>query len=311
MKAVLYSSERKKNWDEFNENSKSPVFMFNRDYMEYHKDRFRDNSLMFFNEKDELSALFPASVKDGVLTSHGGLTYGGFVTDSTMKQHSMNELFDCLLEFSRKNGISKIVYKKVPHIFHLQPAEEDVYALFLNDARIFKIEAATVLNFANPIKLPKGRKAQISRAKRESVEISESTDFDAFIELENSVLEKYHGARAVHTGKELALLHSFFPQNIRLFGAFHGGKMIAGTVIYEYKNVVHTQYLAADDEARKIGALDFVVWSVIEKYRTAKKYLDFGISTENNGKFLNEGLIWQKEGFGGRTIAYTTWEIDV
>ena len=38
------------------------------------------------------------------------------------------------------------------------------------------------------------------------------------------------------------------------------------------------------------------------------KYFDFGISTEHNGRLLNEGLIYQKEGFGGRGICYDTYE---
>ena len=35
-----------------------------------------------------------------------------------------------------------------------------------------------------------------------------------------------------------------------------------------------------------------------------KKYFDFGTSTEDNGNFLNKGLIFQKEGFGARGIVY-------
>ena len=41
------------------------------------------------------------------------------------------------------------------------------------------------------------------------------------------------------------------------------------------------------------------------------KYIDFGKSTEGNGSILNEGLISQKEGFGGRTFVYQTWSINV
>ena len=40
-------------------------------------------------------------------------------------------------------------------------------------------------------------------------------------------------------------------------------------------------------------------------------YMDFGRSTEGDGSILNEGLVAQKEGFGGRTICYDTYEWDV
>lgn len=89
------------------------------------------------------------------------------------------------------------------------------------------------------------------------------------------------------------------------------GKMIAGTVVFVYNNVIHTQYMAADSVAREIGALDYAVSEVIAKYKESKRFLDFGISTEEAGQVLNEGLISQKEGFGGRTIAYQTWQLDI
>ena len=41
----------------------------------------------------------------------------------------------------------------------------------------------------------------------------------------------------------------------------------------------------------------------------AVEYLDFGISTEQDGKWLNEGLIFQKEGFGGRAVCYDQYAL--
>ncbi len=308
MKAVLYTQEKENEWNEFVKNAKNSLFMFNRSFMEYHKDRFTDNSLLFYDE-EELVALLPASLKENKLYSHGGLTYGGFITSTKMKQHHMNECFECLKEYMQQNKIESILYKTIPYIYHKQGAQEDIYSLFLNDAKTEKIEPATVINLKDPLKMPKGRKAQVSRAKREGVEIVESTDFKTFIELENSVLSEHHNTKAVHTGEELELLHSRFPENIKLYAAMYKDKMIAGTVLFIYDTVVHTQYLAANDEAREIGALDYVVASVIENYKTTKAYLDFGISSEEGGKVLNEGLIFQKEGFGGRTIVYQTFSM--
>ena len=305
-----YSAGQKDEWDLFCNNSKMPLFMFNRNFMDYHKDRFADHSLVFYDD-DELSAIFPASEKEKVLTSHGGLTYGGFILGSSAKQHTVNDCFTALLDYAKTKSFTKIVYKNIPHIYHTQGAEEDLYALFLNGAKILKVEPSTVINLQNPLKMPKGRKAQISRAKREGIEIKESTDFKTFMSIEEEVLEARHGVKAVHTSEELALLHSHFPQNIRLFAAYHQNKMIAGSLIFEYENVVHTQYMAANDTARQIGALDLTISFIIDTYKEAKTWLDFGISSEDAGKVLNEGLISQKEGFGGRTNTYMTWEIDL
>lgn len=305
-----YSDSQKDEWDLFCNNSKMPLFMFNRDFMDYHKDRFTDRSLLFYDD-DELAAIFPASEKETVLVSHGGLTYGGFILGAGAKQHTVNDCFTALLNYAKTNGFTKIIYKNIPHIYHKQGAEEDLYSLFVNGAKILKVEPSTVINLKNPLKMPKGRKAQISRARREGVEIKESTDFKSFMSIEEEVLEVRHGVKAVHTADELALLHSYFPENIRLFAASYQDKMIAGALIFEYENTVHTQYMAANDTARQIGALDLAISFIIDTYKETKTWLDFGISSENAGSILNEGLIAQREGFGGRTNTYMTWEIDL
>lgn len=308
-----YTIQDRDRWNQFNSTAKNPLFMHDRGFMDYHSDRFMDHSLMFFNDC-ELIALLPMSEKGNVLTSHGGLTYGGFITNEKMKQHTMNECFHVLLDYAKAHGFVKIIYKTIPHIYHEQPAEEAKYSLFLNNASVFKIEASTVVNLKHPIKMPKGRKAQISRAKRENVVVKELTkdaDYACFIQLENSVLAQHHNTQAVHTGEELALLYSRFPENIHLLGAFKDDEFIAGTVLFEYGQVVHTQYMAANDLARQIGALDLVVSHVIEQYKSVKQWLDFGISTEDGGRYLNEGLISQKEGFGGRTNVYETFLLEI
>ena len=82
--------------------------MFNRDFMDYHKDRFIDRSLLFYDD-DELFAIFPASAKETVLTSHGGLTYGGFILGAGAKQHTVNDCFTALLSYAKTNGFTKII----------------------------------------------------------------------------------------------------------------------------------------------------------------------------------------------------------
>lgn len=309
MEIKEYTEEKKHIWNEFIQNSKNGIFMFNRGFMDYHSGRFQDNSLMFY-EDDVLLAILPASLHGNELRSHGGLTYGGFITNEKMKQHKMLECFDVLRLYMRENGISNLVYKAVPYIFHKQPAEEDLYALFRSNAKILKIEPSTAVLLKNPVKMPKGRKAQISRALREGVKIELSDDFETFLKLENSVLIK-HNTQAVHSAEELRLLKSRFENEIQLWTAVYQNKIIAASLLFVYDNAVHTQYMAADDKAREIGALDLLIKTVMDEFSAGKTYLDFGISSENGGGFLNEGLISQKEGFGGRTLCYQTWEIRV
>lgn len=305
-----YEASDREAWDTFVNASKTPMFMFNRGFMEYHADRFEDASLLFFKD-DALVAVLPASRHGDELRSHGGLSYGGLVSGFKMHQMTMLDCFAALRDFCRAHSVKSVVYKAVPHFYHVQPAQEDLYALFRNDAALEKVEPAVVVSLASPLKMPKGRKAQVSRARREGVEVRETDDLDAFIALENATLMAHHGIRAVHTADELRLLKGRFPENIRCISGFRNGRLIAGTLLFVYPTVVHTQYLCADDEAREVGGLDLVVADILARYRTSHEWFDFGISTEENGRVLNEGLIAQKEGFGGRTFVYMTWRMRV
>lgn len=305
-----YNSNYSNQWNDFIKKSKNGIFLFDRNFMEYHSDRFKDCSFLFFDD-DKLIAILPANIKGNVLFSHQGLTYGGFITDSNMKQYKMNECFGLLLEYMASNNILKLIYKPLPYIYTKIPSEEAMYALFLNNANLLWIKPATVIDLSNPCKMPKGKKAQISRAKREGVIIENSCDFVQFINLENEVLKKYHNTKAVHNAQELELLKSFFNDEIQLFIAKHNGEVIAAALLFVYNDVVHTQYLAANEKAREIGALDFLIATLIDKYRNEKRYFDFGTSTEANEKILNTGLIAQKEGFGGRSVAYYCWEVNI
>jgi hypothetical protein len=305
-----YTSQDFNLWNSFIDTAKNSLFMHNRNFMEYHSDRFEDNSLLFFDD-DELLALLPANKKDSQLISHGGLTYGGFITNQKMKEYKMLECFDILKAYMQENGFNSLIYKTIPYCYYTNPAQEDLYALFRNNAEILKIEPSSVVDFNYPIKLPKGRKAQIGRAKREGVTIELSEDFESFINLENEVLSEHHNTKAVHTGTELTLLHNRFPEQIELYAAMYQGRMIAGSVVFIYENVIHTQYLAANDTAREIGALDYCISEIMNKYSQHKRFLDFGISTEDGGRILNEGLISQKEGFGARTLVYQTWKMNL
>ena len=118
MKIRRYTSNDIVSWNTFIENSKNSLFMFNRNYMEYHSDRFIDNSLIFYNENNEIMAVLPLNRIGNELFSHSGLTFGGVIVDSRMKQHHMNDLFDCLLCYMRENAFNKLLYKQKKIYIH-------------------------------------------------------------------------------------------------------------------------------------------------------------------------------------------------
>lgn len=311
LRVVRYSAEHKGSWDDFIAKSKNGVFLFQRDYMEYHADRFPDHSLMFYDERGQIVALLPATVSDDVISSHAGLTFGGLVTDGGMKVGLMLDVFDAMIETLRAQRLRQLVYKTVPHIYHRLPAEEDMYALFRHGARLLQRDVTLTIELSARLPLSKGRKWALKQAQRTGLRVSRSFDFDSFMAIAEHVLvTKYH-ARPVHTAAEMNLLAGRFPDNIKLFAAYQAAAMTAGVIIYEHERVAHAQYIGAGEQGHNYGALDLIMNYLINDYYASKSFFDFGVSNEPVPQYLNAGLIENKQSYGARAIVHDFYEIDL
>lgn len=161
----FYSATRKNEWDSFVVDSKTPLFLFKRDFMEYHSDRFIDASLMIY-EEEVLVAVLPASRNEDVLVSHGGLTYGGLILSQKVKAETVLESVEAMMLFARSHKFNKILYKATPYIFSIHGAQEDLYSLFRVGAEIVRRDLSSIIFLDRRLKLSKGRKWLIARAKR-------------------------------------------------------------------------------------------------------------------------------------------------
>ncbi len=305
-----YAPERKQAWDAFVAGAKNGSFLFFRDYMEYHADRFPDRSLVMTRD-DKILAVVPGNAHGVTYITHGGLTFGGLVSDGRMRTPLMLDVFTGLRESLAEAGFEKLVYKAVPHIYHRHPAEEDLYALSRNGAKLVRRDASSAIDNRDRLAFSKGRRWGVKQARRHGVTVQESTDFETFMRIEERLLREKYGARPTHSPGELDMLATRFPESIRLFAAYHGEKMVAGVVVYSSDVVAHAQYIAATDEGKDVSALDLVLEHVITREFADRRYFDFGISTEDEGRFLNIPLIENKEGFGARTVVYDFYEVDL
>lgn len=304
-----YDPSYKDIWDSFISTSKNGVFLFYRDYMEYHQDRFKDFSLIFF-KKNNIIALLPANKKNNVLYSHGGLTFGGIISDHNMRTSLMIEIFHSLRQYLKDEGIEKIVYKAIPHIYHKSPSEEDLYAIFINKGKLIRRDVSSAVFFEDIIGLTKGKQWNIKKSKDFGLTISRSYDFENFMKIEEETLKKYD-TKPVHSAQEICLFANKFPDNVKLFTACKNDEILSGVLIYESFNVAHAQYIGSTDKGKKLYSTDLTIDYLVNNYYKKKKYFDFGISTENNGYYLNEGLIASKERFGARAVVYDFYEIKI
>lgn len=306
---LRYTPEFKKLWDNFVETSKNGTFLFKRDYMDYHSDLFDDSSFIFFR-KGEPYCLLPGCEIGEEYSSHSGLTYGGLIMNETCRVDGILSVFNLLMRNLRNNGFKFLQYKAVPYIYHTLPSEEDLYALFRHNAILQSRNISSSLPLKNRLPLKKDRKEALRRAERYGVEVKECLDLSDFWQIVTTNLILRYQTLPVHSAEEMARLAKLFPKNIKFFGAFIENELIAGTVCYITRRVVHTQYIASTPKGKKYGAVDCLISFLMTEYRD-KEYLDFGISCEDQGRFLNESLIYWKEGFGARGVCYDTYRIPI
>ncbi|MBQ6203518.1 MAG: GNAT family N-acetyltransferase [Prevotella sp.] len=306
-----YTAEKESEWNMFVARSKNGTFLFNRGYMDYHSNRFNDHSLMFYLD-GRLYALMPAHEDGELFCTHRGLTYGGLVMDSKTTAAQTVLLFRELNDYLRHEGFCHVLYKCVPWIYHQMAAEEDLYAMTsVCNARLVSRDLGIAIIQRNTIRWERVRRRALKRAQETGIAVARSNDYAGFWKVLTENLAQKYDSKPVHTLQEIELLNSRFPYNIVLYTAQKDGEILAGMVLYVSNQVSRAQYSSASPLGKQLGAIDCIYDQVINHDYRDLPYFEFGTSALNNSNAINESLIFQKEGFGGRGICFDIYEWDI
>ncbi|WP_172826920.1 GNAT family N-acetyltransferase [Flammeovirga sp. SJP92] len=284
-------------------------FFFQRDFMEYHRDRFTDFSLIIEDQNNNIVALFPASIANNIVSSHAGLTFGGLLYKKRTFVQKVIAILSAVEQFCLNEGVQKIVYKVIPYIYKSEQGEEDQYALFMNDWKLIRRDFSTIIKRDTPFVPDRSRRKNNKIALHQNIEIQPSDDIVTFWNLLNNNLTTRHQVAPTHSLKELQFLMDQFPENIKLIGGFKDGKMLAGAIVFLTPYVCKFQYSVNSLEGREFKVLDAVFLSIINENK--RSYIDFGHSSENDGKYLNEGLSKFKFYFNGEASVCDFYEKDL
>jgi len=307
---IQYEHKDYELWNAFISTAKNATFLFHRDFMEYHQDRFQDFSLMVF-DGNKLISVLPANKVDDTIISHQGLTYGGFVVTEKIKLEQFLEIFKSVLQFLNAKQILKLDVKLIPSIYNAYFSEEIKYALFLTEAKLTRRDCLSVIDLTKPFSFSKDRKLCARRGEKNNLIIKEELNFELFwntILIPN--LEQKHQVKPVHSLEEIISLQQKFPNNIRHFNVYKEDELVAGTTVFITNTVAHPQYISGNEQKNELGSLDFLYNHLIYEVFKDKAFFDFGISNENQGKNLNSGLQFWKETFGTRTIVQDFYEVN-
>lgn len=302
-------------WDLFCETALQSTFLHSRQFLSYHQDRFADHSLILLDGSDWVG-VFPAAPHprdDALMVSHPGITYGGVLHGGELRGNQMVAAIDAIRAYYLAQGRRRLLYKAVPTIYHRAPAQDDLYALFRHGAKRVRCDLTSTVDLANRLPKTAERRRALKKAGKYGVSVVHGTEYLPNLwEILTQNLAEKHNARPVHSLDEIALLASRFPANIRCACAVLDGVIVAGVVLFLTPTVVHTQYIAANDAGRNASALDLIMESCIDLgVENGTRWFDFGISNEQEGAFLNDGLYRFKNGFGGGGYVHEFYEIDL
>ncbi|NRD20744.1 GNAT family N-acetyltransferase [Winogradskyella eckloniae] len=302
-----YQPSLKSEWDGFVKKAKNATFLFYRDFMDYHGDRFKDVSVMIY-KNDELFALLPANVVGNKVISHQGLTYGSFVLKDSAKLLTALEAFKAMLAYYEAQGLEEIEIRVIPTFYNKMPSDELDYFLYKANAQLLKKDVLMVIDYAHKLRFQKNRREGINKALRSGLELKVDSNFEGFW---NDVLipnlENKHGIKPVHTLEEIELLASRFPEHIKQVNIYKDNKVVAGTTVFLTATTVHPQYVSGNRDKNSFGSLDLAYYFIINDMCEDKRYFDFNISSEDHGSKINEGLIFWKESCGARSHTANTF----
>ncbi len=302
-------------WDAFVYESASGTLLHTRRFLSYHGDRFIDRSLVIYDEKQRIMALFPAALMpsdDTVVISHPGITYGGVLSGGRCRGEVMVQLLRAISNYYSSYGLTHLLYKVVPHFYHSLPAQDDLYALFRVDARRYRCDLSATIDLQNRGRIGSRRRRGFNKARKAGVIVASGAEYAAPLwEVLCSNLVK-HNAKPVHTLDDILLLHDSFPDEICFSVALLGRKVEAGVVLFHTPMVTHVQYIASSKVGYDVNALDLLFEHCIYEAETnGRRYFDLGISNEDDGRVLNEGLYTFKSDFGAGGYVHEFYELDL
>lgn len=296
-------------WTEVLCHARNGIFQFDRNYIEYHGDRFEDMSAVAYVD-GRPAAVMPAAF-DPVLrkvVSHPGLTFGGAVLARNLRGDAALAVVDALLDAFRDWGATSCLVKMLPHALASYPSAEVDYGLWRRGFTLVRRDLSSLLPLAGAIPFNSSKTNAVRRARKLGVGVTDAP-VEIFHAILCDVLMAQHGVKPVHSLDELQRLHANFPEDILVRVAVLGQQVLAGTLVFRYGHAWHTQYMANSDEGRRVGALDLVVSElIVEAAAAGASHVSFGASTINRGLDVNYGLLWQKESYGARTMVHDFME---
>lgn len=279
-------------------NSYNDIFKKN---INWHHLKFKDTE-----SNKILAIMIGCEVADGdkkIYLSCDGVSFGGFLWKKKIDLINYFEIIDSFKIYLKKNDFRNCILKNPPLVYCKISSEETEYALLKSGFEVTNISISNIINLEDFEfkKISETKKRSIKKSSRDiSVKIIDSRlDSSNFKDYYHILLEnrELKNVSPTHSFEELIYLKNFLPDEITLFAAFLGEKLVAICVLFSInKDIILNFYLAGDDNYKQEGVSELILYKTIEwSKENGYKYYDIGTSDMNGN--LIEGLFAFKKKF--------------
>jgi hypothetical protein len=308
-----YGPPDESTWDDFCMQAMQATLLHTRRFLSYHGDRFTDCSLII-EDNGKCVGLFPAALSpsdNSCVISHPGITYGGVLQRGDLRGERMVIALTEICRHFRVRGVERLTYKVVPSCYHKTPAQDDIYALYRLEATRTRCDLSCTIDIDYRLPVSERRRRSLKKAIKSGVGIVEGFHYLPLLwEVLVENLANKHGTNPVHNLDEIVLLANRFPEQISCICAQFDGRVVAGVLLFNTTTVHHAQYIASSETGYAVSALDLVFdYAINLAANQGKRWFDFGISNEQQGKILNDGLYRYKSEFGGGGTAHEFYDL--
>lgn len=321
LRVSTFTSADASRWDQFVRDSRNGNFFHTRAFLSYHpSDRFTDASVWVM-DGEKPRAVLPAAERevDGkrMLVAHPGASYGGAVFAADVGVQESGQILAALTDHARAQKFAGMQFLRLPPTsIRKEFSEDQEYWMYQNGWRCTRMEMDGAIDLCgateeNALSLLTGKcRNMVRQAERAGITVRETDDFSSFWRILNATLSR-HKVTPTHTIEEILRLKNACPKDVRLFGAFLDQTLVGGIVVMTlHENALYTLYMAQDYEHQSAHPIHAVLTDVIRTtIREDRRILHLGVSTEDGGKSINEGLFFFKESFHCRPVRRESWEL--
>jgi hypothetical protein len=288
-------------WDKFVFTSINGTIFHTRKFLNYHPtNRFIDTSILIY-KNNKLVSVLPCCKNNDKYFSHKGATYGGTVfSNEVFNIKDLKTIIDLIFEYYQ----NKIEFRIANTIYFFENTDSLLY--LLSRKTKMSLELAWYIhvdkNIIESIKNVRNKQYLINIVKGNEYSCclyNDDVSYSDYYNILSNNLQNKHNATPTHSLDELIRLKNSLGDKMGLFLVKDINGLIYSGIIFIKVTCMcwYTIYISKNIDTNKPNQTLLLIVSTMQKYAKAENvtYIDFGITTENQGSILNIGLSYYKE----------------